>query len=295
MRSIVRGIYHLPLAAWLMVASAPSIAADDSRFRDPEDGWLDASAFLDTAYGFLPFVAPITEPAVGYGAAGALVFIDRHDPAEGQRFVRPNIAALGGIATENGSQGFFAGHLGSWQGGRLQTQVAVSDADVNLQFFGLGDAPIERRSSLDYGVSATGGLAGGNYRLGARPFWVGLRYALAQTRVKLDDPGFERPGVSPGDLELRLAALTPTLTLDTRDNFFTPTSGWRMDRKVRVPRGARCGQVELRRHAFLSAAIRGAARRAGTALSGRAGCGSRGGAALAVPSALQPRRLRGCG
>lgn len=234
MRSIVRRIGHLTLAAWLMVASAPSIAADDSRFRDPEDGWLDASAFLDTAYGFLPFVAPITEPAVGYGAAGALVFIDRHDPAEGQRFVRPNIAALGGIATENGSQGFFAGHLGSWQGGRLQTQVAVADADVNLEFFGLGDAPVERRSSLDYGVSATGGLAGGSYRLGAKPFWVGLRYALAQTRVKLDDPGFERPGVSPGDLELRLAALTPTLTLDTRDNFFTPTSGWRMDLSVPV-------------------------------------------------------------
>jgi hypothetical protein len=69
-----------------------------SRFLDPEDGWLDAGEFLDTAYGFVPVLAPITEPAVGYGLAGALVFVDRHAPAEGERFRRPNIAAVGGLA-----------------------------------------------------------------------------------------------------------------------------------------------------------------------------------------------------
>jgi hypothetical protein len=38
---------------------------------DAQDGWLDLSGFLDTAYGFVPLVMPITEPAVGYGALAA--------------------------------------------------------------------------------------------------------------------------------------------------------------------------------------------------------------------------------
>jgi len=47
------------------------IAAATSRFFDADDGWFDISGFLDTAYGFVPLLAQITEPAVGCGAAGA--------------------------------------------------------------------------------------------------------------------------------------------------------------------------------------------------------------------------------
>ena len=43
-----------------------------SRLRSSEDGWLDMSDFLDEAYGFVPLVILITEPAVGYSAAGGL-------------------------------------------------------------------------------------------------------------------------------------------------------------------------------------------------------------------------------
>jgi len=43
--------------------------AATSRFFDAGDGWLDISGFLDTAYGFVPVLASITEPAVGCGAA----------------------------------------------------------------------------------------------------------------------------------------------------------------------------------------------------------------------------------
>jgi hypothetical protein len=234
MTTTVRRFCTVPIVACLASACAPALAEDQGRFRDPQDGWLDASRFLDTHYGFLPVVAPITEPAVGYGATGALVFIDRHPPVAGQPPTRPNIAVLGGFATENGSEGLFAGHLGSWQGGRLQTEVAMMDSDVNLEFFGLGEAPDAARNGLDYRISATGGVAGGKYRLGDTHFWAGLRYALARTEVKFEEPGFELPGVSPQDRDLRLAALTPSLVYDTRDNFFTPTRGWRADLTVPI-------------------------------------------------------------
>ena len=46
-----------------------------SKFRSPEDGWPDISQFLDARYGSLPVGSLITEPAVGFGAAGGLAFI----------------------------------------------------------------------------------------------------------------------------------------------------------------------------------------------------------------------------
>jgi hypothetical protein len=43
-------------------------------FIDTTDNALDASKWLGTVTGFVPMIMPITEPAVGYGAAAGLVF-----------------------------------------------------------------------------------------------------------------------------------------------------------------------------------------------------------------------------
>ena len=105
-------------AAW---AAAPALASDDppqvaepvksSRLWSPEDGWLDISVALDQAYGFVPLLVPITEPAVGEGAAGAMVFIDKpeSDPALG--LGRPNISVIGALGTNNGTKGLFAADM----------------------------------------------------------------------------------------------------------------------------------------------------------------------------------------
>ena len=211
------------------LAEEPSAPAS---FRDPQDGWLDFSQFLDTAYGFIPLAAPITEPAVGYGAVGALAFIDRRAPGWGERGARPNIAVVGALGTENGTRGAFAGHLGSWLDGRLRTLVAVADADVNLEFFGLGGDRPPGGPGLKYSVAARGGAAGASYRLGATPLWVGARYASVDTSVDLGDQNSGLASFTSGDLGLRLAGVTPSLTLDLRDNFFTPTDGWYVDLSV---------------------------------------------------------------
>ena len=209
-------------------------AGGSRQFIDVEDGWFDLGSFLDKAHGFVPVISPITEPAVGYGAVGALVFVDRDTPGEGQAGVRPNIAAVGAMATENGSRGKFAAHLGTWMDGNLRTLIGVADADVNLEFFGLGGDRNSGRQGLDYTIAARGGVIGGSYRLGKSPFWAGLKYARASTNVSLDAGNALPPPVPPLDLELKLAALTPSLTYDTRDNFFTPTHGWYLDLSANI-------------------------------------------------------------
>jgi hypothetical protein len=225
-------------------------AARDARFFDPADGWFDVSGFLDTAYGFVPIAAPITEPAVGYGAAAALVFIDRDAPGKGQRFARPNIAVAGGLATENGTRGLFGGHLGNWLDGRLRTLVGLADMDANLEFFGLGGDRRPGGSGLGYTVAARGGVVGASYRLGDTELWAGLRYALATTRVSLTAVDEGLPGIPSSDRDLRLAGLTPSLTLDTRDNFFTPTRGSYVDLSVPVFREALGGNRNFEKAAL---------------------------------------------
>ncbi len=232
-----RPILRLPrLVAALAACAAGGLACtaaaaeeeDERRFVDPEDGKFDVSNFLDTAYGFLPVVIPITEPAVGYGAGAALVFIDRPPVTPDGRFHRPNMTVAGGLRTENGTDGLFGGHLGTWRDGRLRTLAAVADMDVNLEFFGLGGDRIPG-SGVEYTVEGTGGVLGGSWRLGASNLWLGARYALFETEVSLRDEGSGLPGVSPADFGLELAAITPTVTLDRRNNFFTPTDGWYLD------------------------------------------------------------------
>jgi len=111
-------------------------AGAPSELRSPEDGWFDISAFLDQAYGFVPLLIPITEPAVGFGAAGAAVFIDKPEGEAQPGLDRPNITAFGGFATDNGTSGFLVGDVRHWRDNRVQTVVGGICASLNLQLRG---------------------------------------------------------------------------------------------------------------------------------------------------------------
>ncbi len=204
---------------------APTVATNaPSKFRSPEDGWLDMSGFIDQAYGFAPIVMPITEPAIGYGAAGGLMFIDK-PPGDAQAgFGRPNITAVGGMGTENGTWGAAAGDSHFWLDDRLQTLVGFGYASVNLDYYGIGSDSALKNNPLGYNLEPLGGLASAKYRLGNSRWWGGLSYALATTQVKFEAPA-GTPGLPSFQRESRVGGLTPSLTYDSRDTIFTPTRG----------------------------------------------------------------------
>jgi hypothetical protein len=209
--------------------SVPAAAPPLSKFRSPVDGWLDLSGFLDTAYGFVPLVIPITEPAVGYGAVGALVFIDRSQvESAAAGFGRPNLSVVAGLGTENGTRGVFAGDMRHWQGDRVKSLVGGVDASVNLDFYGFGGDDALRSNPRTYNMDVQGGVAQGKYRLGDSANWVGLGYALATVRIAFDAlPGL--PDLPDFKQDARIGGLLPSITHDSRDNFFTPTSGTYLD------------------------------------------------------------------
>jgi outer membrane protein assembly factor BamA len=207
-------------------AASPATPTNSpSLLRSAEDGWLDASGFLDQAYGFVPLFVPITEPAVGYGLAGGLTFIDKpHSEETKAGFGRPNLTAVGGFGTENDTWGVMAGDLRHWLDDRLQTLVGVGYASVNLDYYGIGQDSALQSQPLSYNLEPLGGMFQTKLRLGSSRWWGGLNYAFATTDVTFDAPP-ATPGLPSFQRDSRVGGVTPSLTFDSRDNVFTPTRG----------------------------------------------------------------------
>lgn len=223
-------IAAMPVAGW----TAEAVKLSEPRppkFVDSEDGWFDVSGFLDESYGFVPFAIPVTEPALGYGAVLALVFIDKQPGAETWK-VRPNMSVVGGLATNDGSRGWGALNSHYWRDGRLQTVVAFVDGDLKLDYYGLGDAPL-RDHPLPFAFRPRAGWAQARHRLGAGRSIAGLSFAFSSTRVDLE-AAQGTPGLPPFEAETRLGAVMPSLSYDSRDNIFTPTRGLYADGSIEL-------------------------------------------------------------
>ena len=94
------------VSAQTTMAPAPATSDAPSKFRSEDDNWLDVEHLLDEKFGFLPVALPITEPAVGYGAAAGLMFISQPLGQTRPGFGHPDITFAGGLGTENGTWGF---------------------------------------------------------------------------------------------------------------------------------------------------------------------------------------------
>lgn len=189
-----------------------------------EDGQLDLSYFLENPRGFLPIPIVVTEPAVGYGGGLAGMFVRPRKEAGDEGWARPNISAVGGLKTQNGTWGGFAGDASRWLDGRLRTQVGGGTGQVNLDFYGLGFDPASLDQKVRYSLQFTGAVAQANWQLAPKSPWaVGMRYVYADVEPKLrDDPIF--PGLA-DRVRVKISAPTAVVEYDTRDNVFTPTRG----------------------------------------------------------------------
>lgn len=104
-------------------------------FVDPMDGHFDVSNWLLKQKGFFPVPMFVTEPAVGFGAGGALLFFHEAKTAaepnetsasqgdanpHGVAAAPPSISAAFGLGTENGTWAAGGLHFGSWKQDRIR-------------------------------------------------------------------------------------------------------------------------------------------------------------------------------
>jgi len=189
---------------------------------DAQDGCLDISLFLQDPFGFVPVIVPITEPSVGYGAALSLVFIHENELSSEGNYVKPDLTAVGGFGTKNGTEGYFGMHSGNWLDGKLQTLVILADTSANLDFYGPSNHGL--RYNLDTQLLKLEAL----YRLGSSRSMLGMGYIYGEMNTHFKSPTIPSD-ITFGNRESSLGGLSLLYNFDSRDNIFTPNEGFMAD------------------------------------------------------------------
>jgi hypothetical protein len=226
-----------------------------SQFTDPDDGRFDASTFLaDNAYGFLPMPIIITDPAVdgGLGLVG-LFFHESDEQRErrlealrnadnGSRFLlTPSVSAVAGAVTGNDSWFVGGGHMGFFKQGRVRYMGGGGYGDVNLDFFGFGE--VDMLNPLELNTRAAAVMQSLRFRLGESRVFAGVVQQFVDARIKPTSLGDLSGDILPPEFQerwqefvrnlltqdVRTSALGVVVEFDSRDNFFSPHSGYRYE------------------------------------------------------------------
>lgn len=169
-------------------------------------------------------VAPIPtlNPSQGFGlqVIGQYVF---KSPTQAEE-TPASILAVGGFYTEEKSWGAFGGYLGHWQDDEWRPMAGAGYADVNYDFYGIGNGQAEYDHSTRIDQQVTFGLAQLMRRI-VPGVYAGLRVAASDSHVATS--GINSPPIvlPPLDLDINGYSVGFVAQWDTRDNQFYPKSG----------------------------------------------------------------------
>lgn len=184
-----------------------------------DDGDFDASEALEESGAFLPLVIPITEPAVGFGALGALAFFHNFPKwKDGTRKVPDSITAVIGGGTANGTWAAGVGHFGFYLRDTVRYSGIAAYADVNLPWYGNAGTSEPIRFRPQGFITNHQAL----FRIASTPLFLGLKYSLSILEVT-SDADSSLPELKEGpDI---LSSLELVAMYDDRDSVFTADKG----------------------------------------------------------------------
>ncbi|TXI90501.1 MAG: glyceraldehyde-3-phosphate dehydrogenase [Cupriavidus sp.] len=226
------------IAALASCVMQAAIAADKQpvSFIDPEDGAFDTSDYLLHHKGTLVVPTVITEPAVGYGGGLGLMFFSQSmaeaaasTRASSHGLTPPNITAIGGAYTENGTWGAGLAHFHTWRGDSIRYLGALAKVDANLDYFGLRNQP------RAYALRGVALLQQVLFRLGNSPWYLGPRYMLFDSSATFRGNG--APELGSIEKDQRIGKGGVVLDYDTRDNIFYPGRGVYAEVEMQFARG----------------------------------------------------------
>ncbi len=225
-------------ALWLLLVlyAIPSFSQTDStetqsekkklNFKDPEDGAFDLSEFLLDGHGVLPILTPITEPAVGYGLGGALLYF-HEKKKKYDSYVPPHTTGIAGLFTENGTWALGAFHRHTFGENRVRMTTTLLKPVLRYDFFGNNNPILENNPvgiNLDSWFFSHKVLA----RLGKSRFYAGASYSFFNTDVTFfnipDNPLIDEI-LNRLNTNSTISTIKPIINFDSRDNIFTPTKG----------------------------------------------------------------------
>ena len=196
-------------------------------FKDTLDNAFDISGYLINLHGFLPLVSPVTEPAVGYGAAGAgLYFIPKKNNT-GKKYAPPDVIGIGGGYTQNKTWFLGAGYFGFWKDDHIRYRGAGGYGDVNLKYYGKGNGFLSNHPSK-FTIEAYGFVQQAIFRLANSNFLLGGKYLYTKTKITAFEES-KLPFVDPKEFDLSNSGIGAIGEYENFDNIFSPTKGFRIN------------------------------------------------------------------
>ena len=196
-------------------------------FIDTLDNALDLSHYLYDLHGFLPVISPITEPAVGYGAAVAGIFFipKKKIKDETPTFKMPDIAGFAGGLTENNTWFAGAGYMGFWKNDRIRYRGVFGYGDVHLKYYGTNDL-VSQDKYINFSMESYFFLQQVIFRIKDSHFFIGGKYQLGKTKVNLfDNSDF----IIPRDINLLNSGIGIITEYEKLDNILSPNKGIRLN------------------------------------------------------------------
>ena len=197
-------------------------------FRDKADSAFDISYYLANLHGFLPVLVPITEPAVGYGAAlGGAFFFPKKKKSNHPKFQIPDIAAVAGGMTSNKTWFVGVAYLGFWKEDHIRYRGVFGYGDVRLKYYGEGGDFLQDNPAK-FTIQSYFLLQQVIFRVGDSKFLLGGRYLFGTSKVTFFEDS-EIPGVDPHDLDFTNSGIGFISEYDNLNNYFSPTKGLKVN------------------------------------------------------------------
>ena len=192
-----------------------------SIFRDSLDNAYDVSNWLISKKGVLVMPTIITEPAVDYGAAAAVLYFHS---SYSEKLGPPSISGVMGGGTLNGT--WIAGvfHAGYWKRDHIRYLGVVARTNANINFYGSGNSGLLEMESVNLNMNAWILAQQLKFRIGETDFFAGGRYLLLKTDNTFEIP-LDIPEFTGSEQSSTLSEVTFKLEYDSRNNVFTPTNG----------------------------------------------------------------------
>ena len=183
---------------------------------------------------FVVLPIPVVDPQLGGGVAPVGALLYRIGDSK-----KPSFSGLGGFYLSSGSYGAgFAQQAYLWRD-RIRFNIAAGYAQLNYDFFGIGNAAARRGISLP--IEQAGQLLMAKvYYQALTNIYVGLRYRYLRSNLGIRNEGTRAPlltALLARQLNIRIGGLGPVAYLDTRDDTFYPTKGWFVDFSSFIARG----------------------------------------------------------
>ncbi len=196
-------------------------------FVDTLDNALDVSYYLNNLHGFLPIVSPITEPAVGYGAAVAGLFFIPKKKIDSAKFQMPDVAGIAGGFTENSTWFAGGGYAGFWNKDKIRYRGVLGYGDIKLKYYGVGDGYLDKKPA-SFSLSMYFLLQQALFRVEKSKFLLGARYLFMKTIATFFEDS-QIPIVNPQDVEVVNSGVGIIAEYENFNNLFSPTKGLRVN------------------------------------------------------------------